>query len=144
VWAALAVGGVILGGLTWFGWAFAVFKSNDLLGDGCLRVILPSLLALFYGALLWAALQPNALGRLLSHPWLAPVARYSYGLYIVHYLLRPLYERYFGPQVLAQFIGGRDLPIYLYLFLASGLSYVIAMASYHLFEQHFLRLKARF
>lgn len=144
VWAALLGIGVPLLVLTWFGQAFAVFKSNDFSSDGWLRVLLPSMLALVYGALLWAALQPNALGRALSHPVLEPVARYSYGLYIVHYLLMPWYEQTFGPQVLVQYLGGRDLPVYAYLILASGISYAIAMASYHGFEQRFLRLKVKF
>lgn len=144
VWAAVLGIGVLLLGLTWFGQAFAVFKANDFGSDGWLRVLLPSMLALVYGAILWAALQPNALGRALSFRGFAPVARYSYGLYIVHYLLMPWYEQTFGPQVLAQYLGGRDLPIYAYFVLASGISYAIAMASYHGFEQRFLRLKVRF
>lgn len=54
-----------------------------------------------------AAIQPNALGRVLSHPALAPLARYIYDRYIIHDLLMPWYEQTFGPQVLAQYVGGR-------------------------------------
>jgi peptidoglycan/LPS O-acetylase OafA/YrhL len=144
VWAALAVGSLIVGWVMWFGHGSAVFKSNELLLHSVLRICLPSVFAMTYAACLWAALQPNALGRALSHPALEPVARYSYGLYIVHYLLMPWYEQTFGPQVLVQYLGGRDLPVYAYLILASGISYAIAMVSYHGFEQRFLRLKVKF
>jgi peptidoglycan/LPS O-acetylase OafA/YrhL len=101
-------------------------------------------LSLVYGAALWISLQPNKLSSILSHSAFKPLARYSYGLYIVHYMLYPLFERIFGPSVLRQWTGAGDSAIYLYFILASSISFAIAMCSYHLFEVHFLRLKTRF
>lgn len=144
VWPLWLLTGILLLWFMWFGYGSAVFKPNDIPIHAVLRCVYPSLWALFYGASLWVALHPNALGRALSFRGFAPVARYSYGLYIVHYLLMPWYEQTFGPQVIAQYLGGRDLPIYAYFVLASGISYAIAMVSYHGFEQRFLRLKVRF
>lgn len=144
VWPLWLLTGILLLWFMWFGYGSAVFKPNDTPIHAVLRCVYPSLWALFYGVSLWAALQPNALGRALSFRGFAPVARYSYGLYIVHYLLMPWYEQTFGPQVLAQYLGGRDLPVYAYLVLASGISYAIAMVSYHGFEQRFLQLKVKF
>jgi peptidoglycan/LPS O-acetylase OafA/YrhL len=109
-----------------------------------LRVILPCELSLVYGAALWISLQRNLLSVVLGSSFFRPLALYSYGVYIIHYLLKPIFERSFGPQILVQWTGGQDAPLYLYFALASGISFALAIASYHLFEVHFLRLKPNF
>ena len=109
-----------------------------------LRPILPCVLSLLYGAVHWVGLQRNWLSAFLGSPVFKPLALYSYGIYIIHNLLKPVFEKSFGPQILVQWTGGQDAPIYLYFVLASSVSFVLAMASYHLFEIHFLRLKSNF
>jgi peptidoglycan/LPS O-acetylase OafA/YrhL len=141
------VGGSIFAALiTYFGHAgYVLLKPKEspfsLL---VLRVILPCELSIVYGAALWISLQRNLLSAVLSSSILKPMALYSYGIYIVHYLLVPIFERSFGPQILVRWTGGQDTPVYLYFLLASSISFVLAMASYHLFEVHFLRLKPNF
>ena len=48
------------------------------------------------------------------------------------------------PKVLSAWITNQDVQIYTYLIIASSVSFIIAMTSYHLFEIHFLRLKSVF
>jgi peptidoglycan/LPS O-acetylase OafA/YrhL len=142
----VVVGSVFAALVTWFDKAGAIGlgwrKEEPLLL--VLRVILPCALSLLFGAVLWVSLQRNRLSAFLGSPLFKPLALYSYGIYIVHYLLRPVFYNWFGPQILVQWTGGQDAPIYLYFVLASSVSFVLAMASYHLVEIHFLRLKSNF
>ncbi len=140
----LAVTGFVLAALiAWYDRAGGLLKAKDGF-DMVVRVALPGLLSITYGAVLWICLQRNALATLLGGSWFKPLARYSYGLYIIHYLLLPVYLHFFGvPMLMRLTDGSHDAAVYLHFVLASGISVVLAMLSYHLFEVHFLRLKAR-
>jgi peptidoglycan/LPS O-acetylase OafA/YrhL len=128
----------------WFDHATAVLKRPDAgVLNAWLRVLLPGVMSITFGALMWLALQKNRLSLFLSHAAFKPLARYSYGIYVIHFIMSPLFERAFGPEVLRQWTGGRDLPIYIYFVLASACSVIAAMLSYHLFELHFLQLKEK-
>jgi hypothetical protein len=125
----------------WFGMSSSKFSGTLY---PAVRVILPCALTLIYGAVLWISLQCNLLSALLGCAMLKPLALYSYGIYVIHNLLTPVFEGLFGPQVLVHWTGGQDAPIYLYFVLSSSVSFLLAMASYHLFEIQFLRLKSNF
>jgi len=139
----LALGTGIFG-LAWVGRATSVIKTNDVTFDMWMRVLLPLAVSTFYGAILWFSLQRNWLASFLAHPAFGPIARYSYGIYIIHYLLMPTFEAAFGPEVLRSFVSGSDLPIYTYLLLSSCISFMIAMVSYHFVEVRFLKLGSRY
>ena len=140
------VGGFIFAGLlTWFGMTAPLFSTKGYpLTYLVLRIVLPCALSVVYGAVLWVSLQPNLFSAFLSSPVFKPLALYSYGIFIIHNLLRPIFENTFGPQILVRWTGGHDAPVYLYFVLSSSISFVLAMASYHLIEIHFLRLKSNF
>ncbi len=103
-------------------------------------------LALFFGALLVLALDEgrSPLPRLLSAPVLRFFGRYSYGLYVIHVPLIAL-ARLAGitPNRVAgtrwEFAG---LLVYVALMLAASI--LLALASWHLYEKPFLKLKSRF
>ena len=103
-------------------------------------------LALFFGAVLVLALDggPPMLPRLLSGGVLRFFGRYSYGLYVVHVPLIVL-GRLAGVTPDA-FAGTRwELPGLLgYVALMAAASILVALASWHLYEKRFLRLKSRF
>ncbi len=141
---ALATGAIVLL-VTWGGGAaHSVFKDPDSLSVVLLRVFLPLLLTLFYGATLLLALQDHLVSRLLSANFFKPIARYSYGIYVVHYMLIPVFDRFIHPSILRQWVGPGDAAIYAYFVLCSFISFFLAMVSYHLFEVHFLKLKSRY
>jgi peptidoglycan/LPS O-acetylase OafA/YrhL len=81
------------------------------------------------------------LGRVLGGRLLGFLGRYSYGLYLFHLLLRPLFTRFLH-QLTA---GGMAYPLActLYLILSFTASILVAVVSYHAYEQPFLRLKER-
>jgi peptidoglycan/LPS O-acetylase OafA/YrhL len=68
--------------------------------------------------------------------------RYSYAMYIFHNLLHKLVGE---PRLLARF--GEHLPaptVFVYAIAVLAVSYLLGLASYHLLEKHFLRLKRLF
>ena len=103
-------------------------------------------LAFFFGAVLVMAVdgRPPILARLLSGRVLRFFGRYSYGLYVVHVPLIGL-GRLAGvsPDAVA---GTRwELAGLLgYVALMGAATVVAALASWNLYEKHFLKLKARF
>ena len=91
--------------------------------------------------LIAASLRPGSLTeRVCSSGFLRFFGRYSYGLYVYHYsvdasLTRPL-------RGLLEARGWTNATaIAAVALVALGISVAIAMASYHLYEKHFLKLK---
>jgi len=84
--------------------------------------------------------------RLLSSASLRSVGRYSYAMYVFHVPLAPLCWLLFSFQSLN--ILGRTHSSFLehlpYAVLASLATYALAWASWHAYEQHFLKLKRYF
>jgi peptidoglycan/LPS O-acetylase OafA/YrhL len=142
-WSLVWVGAAFIGWVIWTDRAFAMFKGLDYPLHVQLTVLIPTIVSLFCGAVLWIGLQRNTLGKVLAHPVFRPLATYSYGTYLVHYVLMPTFEKTFGPQVMQVWIGGGDFAVYMYFLLASGCSVVIASAMYHLVESRFLALKSQ-
>ena len=102
---------------------------------------------------LWGAL---VLGTLIAVPggflhWLTHAAvlrtfgKYSFALYLFHgHMIRLFAKLGFGPHT-GITIGGSVLPWQiLYLAVSISASLVVAYLSWHLYEKHFLRLKAFF
>ena len=96
-----------------------------------LRTFLISAAALFFGAVLVMSLELGTLRRVMSHSVFRPLARYSYGMYVFHFMLFPVFLKTL-PQHPA-----------LFFLLASTISIVLAMVSYHAFENFFISLKRR-
>jgi len=102
--------------------------------------------ALFFGALLLLSLGPP------SHPvtWVfeRPVLRffgtYSYGLYVYSGILTWIFLRNDLDGRLDALLGNHALAMTAHTALGVLLSTAMAVASYHLFEKHFLSLKRYF
>jgi peptidoglycan/LPS O-acetylase OafA/YrhL len=141
LWGTAGIGAGAMGLLAWHGYGTRIFKAGASPFDVALTAGLPTVMSLTFGAILLIALQANPLSRFLGQRIFQPLALYSYGAYIAHFMLLPTFQRAFGPQVLQQWIGGRDAPVYAFFLGSSALSFAVAMLSYHLFEVHFLRLK---
>jgi peptidoglycan/LPS O-acetylase OafA/YrhL len=107
-----------------------------------------SLIAIVAAALVtFAATTPaGSLGhRVLAHPALRAVGRYSYAMYIFHLpVVGLLHARGLAPDVIPAVMGSH-LPAQLgFSILCFAVTYVIALASWHFFEHPILRLKDRF
>lgn len=106
-----------------------------------------TILAAAFGGLLVVALSSGPttpLGWLFRHPIMRFFGKYSYGLYVFHCVLRPLFEwlmKFARPEHLSHSITVQALIV---AAGASVLSILAALASYHLYEKHFLKLKRFF
>lgn len=82
---------------------------------------------------------------LLTNPSLQRLGKYSYALYLLHIPLRNLVVNRIFPGGALPTLWGSQIPAQLILIvLAVGLTYLVSLASWNLFERHFLRLKRHF
>jgi peptidoglycan/LPS O-acetylase OafA/YrhL len=93
----------------------------------------------FTGVLALAVRGPGMWSAMLSMQWLRFFGKYSYGLYVFHYLLEPWLDKWFWylPAIPL-------LSILLHLLLALAAALAVAMASWHLYEKQFLKLNRLF
>jgi peptidoglycan/LPS O-acetylase OafA/YrhL len=103
-------------------------------------VFVPTCWAVAFAGFISASLIESQLSRLLRRPTVRFFGRYSYGLYVFHYPLHPLFEK------LVPIRSFRSVALGTFLFFLVGLSIstLVALVSYHVFEMRFLALKKRF
>lgn len=96
-------------------------------------------LAFVFGMVIWSAttIQNKRLVKLLSVRPLLFTGKISYGLYIWHYAI------FLAVEKVAAHVAILQNPLVVPM-LSIGLAYLVAAASFFLFEIHFLRLKNRF
>ena len=103
--------------------------------------------AAFFGCLLVLVLPGRNRGvvtRLCESRFLSLFGKYSYGLYIIHNLLRPQFLRALPPAELTQALGSPFAGLTVYFLSCTTVSLGLAFLSWHLYEKHFLRLKILF
>jgi peptidoglycan/LPS O-acetylase OafA/YrhL len=107
--------------------------------------VAPSLVVIGASALIVFAVNAkpgNQLIRLLAWRPLLLLGRYSYGLYVIHWAFAPLFDQFLAPHMTFE-TGARIVDIALLVTLKTGIALVLAVLSYHFFEQRFLVLKDR-
>jgi peptidoglycan/LPS O-acetylase OafA/YrhL len=115
------------------------------LAGGLLPTVGYSLIALFFGAFLHAVLDSQGLlKRLLVHPALCTLGVYAYGLYVFHHPIRIFLQRALPFEKLGEKVGSYWLGLALHSLIAFTISMAVALASYHLYEKQFLKLKRYF
>lgn len=125
-------------------WALTHIAQPRSFHPPALDAISESVIILFFGLLVLATLRTQfaeKLNQILTSPWLISLGKYSYGLYVIHGLLRPHFQAMFPVNDWPKFLLSPLLYQILFYVLAGGLSYLLAYGSYHCFEKHFLALK---
>ena len=90
------------------------------------------------------ASETSVLGRVMRGSTLRMFGAYSYGLYVFHSALRPLWARLIPVASIARTLHSPALAVVIFFVLATAGSLAIAWPSYHLFEKRFLVLKRFF
>ena len=101
----------------------------------------------FFGSILLLALQGNSryfVPRLLRYHWLQWFGRYSYGLYVMHGVLRPTILQYMGPESFNRLLGTPFLGFPVYMSAVLSVCVLAAYISWHCCEKWFLMLKRHF
>lgn len=119
--------------------------------QGSLRdVILPvrgTLVGISFGATLLASLvEPPTTwaGRVLHSRALHFLGKYSYGVYVFHGVIAFALQEHHVLDALAGALGSHLLAMIVQAVAGAGVSLLVAIASYELFEKPFLQLKDRF
>jgi peptidoglycan/LPS O-acetylase OafA/YrhL len=115
--------------------------------DPVVQTIGYSVMDLLFAALVIlcvAPSQPNWLGRFFSHPALKWFGTYSYAIYVFHVPLMPVFSRLFPTKELTLRLGSAYVAVVVHTILAVAISSLLAFASWHLYEKHFLKLKRYF
>jgi peptidoglycan/LPS O-acetylase OafA/YrhL len=113
-----------------------------------MQVVGYPVLALVFGALLVRVLAAPAtarLGRVMRHPSLRFMGRYSYGIYIVHAPLAGwLMSRGVSPALLPRLWGSAIPGQVVFWAAATAVTVGVAVPVWHLWERPFLSLKRHF
>jgi peptidoglycan/LPS O-acetylase OafA/YrhL len=138
----------VLAPLSVFSVLILSFVKNEIPSAGwVIGALSSSLYAVFFGGVLVFAVncRVGSLSERLYCNWLLrTLGKYSYGLYVLHYLLRPTLHGLFPVESLAVWTGSNFFGLLIYAGLAMALSLIAAWLSWHLLEKHFLKLKKYF
>lgn len=126
---------------------FSCCGGIDLTAHRTVLALAPGLAAVLYGTMLWHTLVYNG-GLAAAFLRFAPLrwfGRYSYGLYVFHGLLARSTERLFERSAArVHFHAHPFVKSLAFIVFGAAVSTVVAVASYHLLEQPFLKLKKLF
>jgi peptidoglycan/LPS O-acetylase OafA/YrhL len=106
---------------------------------GLYAVIYGSLLVLVVSAAPW-----TRFGALWNSRVLRFFGKYSYALYVFQNPLIPITALWFTPADMARLTGSLLLGRIAYIAVMAGLTLMLAVTSWNVFEKHFLKLKNRF
>lgn len=102
-----------------------------------------SLIAIASAAVLIKAISPGSvLQRIFRQPVLRFFGKYSYGLYVIHFVLLPVLALL--RPALARLTKSESLGHFLFVAASLGICVLVAMMSFHWIEQPILRFKDRF
>ena len=115
--------------------------------DPVVQTIGFSTLGLFCAAILILVVdlrRDNKLARWFSHPSLRWLGVYSYGMYVFHVALRPIFERIAPVSSLSASLHSEYAGVGAYVLVSVSITALAAYLSWHIYEKHFLRLKRHF
>ena len=116
-------------------------------GLAVLHPIRGTLHALFFGALTLTSVQQarrSTVARVFHSSWLRTFGKYSYGLYVYHGVLSIHMLELRVEDRLGALLGSHSLAIAAQTVVGVGVSLLISVVSYELFEKRFLVLKKLF
>jgi len=98
-----------------------------------------------WGALLMRVMHPlSSISRTFSGRVLVTFGKYSYGLYLLHYLFDPWLKDVFYPQWIVVIAGDGAASVAMFMMAATLLTFSGALLSWNLLERPFLSLKRHF
>lgn len=83
-------------------------------------------------------------GRFWNSSWLQFFGKYSYAMYVFQFPLIPILAPILSVEILAGYVGNASLARIAYIVLMTAITTTLAVASWHLYEKHFLAFKRFF
>lgn len=127
--------------------AAAIWKGGWLWGDAFTQSLGYTLLSCGFATAIVATLlapSDSLAARICSARWLRFFGHYGYALYVVHVPINIMVARLLPQARLAEKLASFTLGLVTHAAIVTVLSVAVALASWHLLEKHFLRLKSRF
>lgn len=119
------------------GYIFSEARHSDVL---VFRAFAPTCLAMAFGAAIWFAIYGHPLTKWLQFRPFAYVARWSYSIYVLHYLFYPSVVKAIGPARIAEiFQLGPNMSVFVFFVFASILSVIAGAVVYHCVERPVLQ-----
>ena len=97
-------------------------------------------ISLFCGGLLLVSIDPSrgrGLPWLLSCPVLTTFGFYSYGIYVFHFPLERMFDRWFPINRLSLDLHSESLGLVAYVLCSTMVSLLVAVLSWHLYKSTF-------
>jgi peptidoglycan/LPS O-acetylase OafA/YrhL len=110
-------------------------------------IIGASLIGVIMTCTVYLVVSPGAtpwLKKPLEAAWLRSVGKYSYAMYMFHWTLIPPLMSLFSHFGLSRRIGSPFVAYLPFAICSTIICYLLAVASWHLYEKHFLKLKRFF
>ena len=121
------------------------FTGDNTVCIGYYWTFMETISVLFFGGILILVLRESGrLPSLMKNKFLVAFGKYSYGLFVIHNICLPLFKWLFKPTELAMQIGSPLLTQIIFYILSITTSFILAFATWHLYEKHFLNLKLLF
>ncbi len=106
----------------------------------------PVHLILFAAVLVMAVAAPVGgwVRSAFSTRWLVFFGKYSYALYVFHYMMLPLFHRIVPMECMTRLCHSFVVGVAVRVVVCTTLSLIVSLLSWHLLEKHFLALKKYF
>jgi len=104
----------------------------------------PLRLGVFVSVLVLAVGSAGPARQALSSTWLRFLGKYSYALYVFHYMLIPVFDRLMPRERMTATFHSFVIGAAVRLAICIAVSIVAALLSWHLLEKHFLGMKRWF
>jgi peptidoglycan/LPS O-acetylase OafA/YrhL len=118
-----------------------------LLGDPAVQIVGYPLLSVFFVSGVILAVSPSNTGiykACLRSSFLAFFGKYSYGIYVYHFLLFGWLRRVLPIDALVTVVGPNVVAVLLYVLICATLSSAVAYLSWNLYERYFVVAKKFF
>jgi len=127
------------------GWGAGAICLFGLIFPAYTYITLAPFAPLLWGSLLMHVVQPlSRINQAFSGRVLVTFGKYSYGLYLLHYLFDPWLKGVLYPKWVVGIAGEGLASVVLFILVATLLTFSAALLSWNLLEKPFLSLKRHF
>jgi peptidoglycan/LPS O-acetylase OafA/YrhL len=127
------------------GWGAGAICLFGLIFPAYTYITLAPFAPLLWGSLLMHVVQPlSRINQAFSGRVLVTFGKYSYGLYLLHYLFDPWLKEVLYPKWIVGIAGNGAASVALFMLVATILTFSAALLSWNLLEKPFLLLKRHF
>jgi len=113
--------------------AIAIATGGFVGTNGVVQTVGYSAVALLFGGVVLGAALPEARHRLLVHPILTTIGRYSYGIYLLSYVCDPMFQRIFHGDRVARLLHSHAAASAAFMIFEIAASTGLAAITWNLF-----------